>query len=102
MRLRGLGGTASELVPEGERLPLGVLPKPSDQDLVMELVPGDVVVLSSDGLPEAVSESNSSNSNGWPHQPRVGQPGNLMRTPLLMVSGRISPHGAATTRTITI
>jgi serine phosphatase RsbU (regulator of sigma subunit) len=50
-------------VPEGERLPLGVLPNPSYQDLVMELVPGDVVVLSSDGLPEAPYQSTA---NGMP------------------------------------
>jgi sigma-B regulation protein RsbU (phosphoserine phosphatase) len=51
------GGRASELVPEGERLPLGVLPNPNYHELELELEPGDVVVLSSDGLPETPHRS---------------------------------------------
>jgi serine phosphatase RsbU (regulator of sigma subunit) len=54
------GGEVCELVPEGERLPLGVLPNPSYQELATELQPGDVVVLSSDGLPEAPNQSVAS------------------------------------------
>jgi serine phosphatase RsbU (regulator of sigma subunit) len=52
-----------ELVPEGERLPLGVLPNPSYQELATELQPGDVVILSSDGLPEAPHQSVASHES---------------------------------------
>jgi serine phosphatase RsbU (regulator of sigma subunit) len=58
------GGQVSELVPEGERLPLGVLSKPMYKDLVVGLESGDVVVLSSDGLPEAVRQSSGDNGPG--------------------------------------
>jgi serine phosphatase RsbU (regulator of sigma subunit) len=46
-------GMAVELVPPGDRLPLGILARPSYCDLVLDLQPGDVVVFTSDGLPEA-------------------------------------------------
>jgi serine phosphatase RsbU (regulator of sigma subunit) len=46
-------GRAEELQPPGERLPLGVLPDPLYEELVVDLLPGDVVVFASDGLPEA-------------------------------------------------
>jgi sigma-B regulation protein RsbU (phosphoserine phosphatase) len=57
------GGEVCELVPEGERLPLGVLPNPSYQELATQLQPGDVVVLSSDGLPEAPHQSVASHAS---------------------------------------
>ena len=50
-------GHVSELVPDGERWPLGVLAKPAYTELVVGLEPGDVVVVSSDGLPEAPRKS---------------------------------------------
>ncbi len=46
-------GSAVELVPPGERLPVGVLADPDYQELTVELQGGDVVVFSTDGLPEA-------------------------------------------------
>jgi serine phosphatase RsbU (regulator of sigma subunit) len=46
-------GQAEELEPPGDRLPLGVLPDPQYEDLALDLEPGDVVVFSTDGLPEA-------------------------------------------------
>jgi serine phosphatase RsbU (regulator of sigma subunit) len=46
-------GGAVELVPPGERLPLGILPNPEYHDLAVDLQPGDVIVFASDGLPEA-------------------------------------------------
>jgi len=47
------GGRVEELESPGDRLPLGVLPDPGYEDLVVDLQPGDVVVFTSDGLPEA-------------------------------------------------
>jgi serine phosphatase RsbU (regulator of sigma subunit) len=41
-----------------------VLPNPSYRELVMELEPGDVVVLSSDGLPEAPRRSPGIDTSG--------------------------------------
>jgi sigma-B regulation protein RsbU (phosphoserine phosphatase) len=46
-------GRCAELVPTGQRLPLGVLPDAAYDDLPVELLPGDAVILASDGLPEA-------------------------------------------------
>jgi len=46
-------GRAEELEPPGDHLPLGVLPDPQYEDLALDLQPGDVVVFSTDGLPEA-------------------------------------------------
>jgi serine phosphatase RsbU (regulator of sigma subunit) len=46
-------GRAQELESPGERFPLGVLPEPQYEDLVVDLEPGDVVLFTTDGLPEA-------------------------------------------------
>jgi serine phosphatase RsbU (regulator of sigma subunit) len=43
----------TELVPGGEALPLGVLEAPQYRELQIDLRPGDLVVLTTDGLPEA-------------------------------------------------
>jgi serine phosphatase RsbU (regulator of sigma subunit)/CHASE3 domain sensor protein len=52
-------GGAVELVPPGERLPLGILPHPEYHDLAVELRPGDVIVFASDGLPEAPARAGA-------------------------------------------
>ena len=39
--------------PPGERLPLGIMPEPQYSELAFNLRPGDVIVFTSDGLPEA-------------------------------------------------
>ena len=46
-------GAVTELAPAGERLPLGIMPAPQYEGLVVELQPGDVVVFTTDGLVEA-------------------------------------------------
>jgi serine phosphatase RsbU (regulator of sigma subunit) len=46
-------GQVRELVPDGERLPLGVWPDLHYGELRLPLVPGDVVVFVTDGVPEA-------------------------------------------------
>lgn len=46
-------GRANELDPPGDHLPLGILPDPAYEELVVDLQPGDVVVFTSDGLAEA-------------------------------------------------
>ena len=46
-------GSATELVPPGDSLPLGVAEHPEYSDLALDLFPGDTLVFSSDGLPEA-------------------------------------------------
>jgi len=51
------GGVATELEPEGERLPLGILPDPPYMDLVIELLPDDAVVFTTDGLAEAPAQA---------------------------------------------
>jgi len=50
------GGRAVELEPPGERLPLGVEPALAYEELALDLEPGDVVVFTSDGLPEAPAQ----------------------------------------------
>lgn len=57
-------GVARELEPPGERFPLGVLPDPDYGELVLELVPGDVVVFASDGLPEAPARPGLGDAGG--------------------------------------
>jgi serine phosphatase RsbU (regulator of sigma subunit) len=47
------GGRAAELRPPGEAMPLGVLPHPRYQEVVLDLEARDVVVFASDGLVEA-------------------------------------------------
>jgi serine phosphatase RsbU (regulator of sigma subunit) len=51
------GGKATELEAPGDRLPLGVRPDGDYQDVTAELHPGDVVIFSSDGLPEAPAQA---------------------------------------------
>jgi serine phosphatase RsbU (regulator of sigma subunit) len=51
-------GGAVELVPPGERLPLGILSNPDYHDLAVGLQPGDVIVFASDGLPEAPARAD--------------------------------------------
>ena len=48
-------GTAQELQPPGDRLPLGIMERPAYQEATLDLDAGDVVVFASDGLPEAPS-----------------------------------------------
>ncbi len=48
------GGTVQPLDSPGERFPLGLFPDVSHQPLTVRLEPGDVVLLHSDGLPEAI------------------------------------------------
>jgi serine phosphatase RsbU (regulator of sigma subunit) len=57
-------GLICDLVPDGEWLALGVVASPRNQHLVVELVPGEVVVLSSDGLPEAPYQSTANGTLG--------------------------------------
>lgn len=47
------GDQVEELAPPGDCLPLGIMPEPQYEELVLLLEPGDVVVFTSDGLPEA-------------------------------------------------
>jgi len=49
-------GRAIELQPPGERLPLGVDAELAYDELAVDLIPGDVVVFASDGLPEAAAQ----------------------------------------------
>jgi serine phosphatase RsbU (regulator of sigma subunit) len=53
------GSEARELEPPGERFPLGVLPEADYAELVLDLVPGDVVIFASDGLPEAPAQPSA-------------------------------------------
>ncbi|MBI3969065.1 MAG: SpoIIE family protein phosphatase, partial [Chloroflexi bacterium] len=57
-------GEVRELVPEGDRLPLGVLPDPAYEELALELQPEDVLVFASDGLPEAPAGLGAVESTG--------------------------------------
>jgi serine phosphatase RsbU (regulator of sigma subunit) len=72
-------GKTIELVPEGESLPLGALVDPRYQELRVELQPGDVVVFTSDGLPEARGGGSSrstadlSVSRSWTGTPGKGE-----------------------------
>ena len=51
-------GRAVELAPPGERLPLGILPDVDYEELLVDLEPGDAVVFTSDGVPEAPARAD--------------------------------------------
>jgi serine phosphatase RsbU (regulator of sigma subunit) len=55
-------GQMTELLPDGERFPLGVVAKPAYADLEIALQPGDVIIFASDGLPEAPQQATPSTS----------------------------------------
>ena len=67
-------GRVVELQPPGERLPLGVLPHPAYEEVLVDLQPGDVVVFASDGLPEAPAAAKDASDR--PGQ-TVAAPGEL-------------------------
>jgi sigma-B regulation protein RsbU (phosphoserine phosphatase) len=69
-------GTAAEIEPPGDRLPLGVRADGDYEDTRVELRPGDVVVFASDGLPEAPAQSPVHLPSGSAVAPPA-QPGEL-------------------------
>jgi sigma-B regulation protein RsbU (phosphoserine phosphatase) len=69
-------GGAEELEPPGDRLPLGVLPDPQYEDLLVTLRPGDVIVFASDGLPEAPLSSRET-APGATHYAPPEAPGEM-------------------------
>ncbi|MAG37045.1 MAG: hypothetical protein CL878_12485 [Dehalococcoidia bacterium] len=58
------GGEVTELEPPGVRLPLGIMPEPQYEELVVDLQPGDVVVFTTDGLAEAPAQEQAAAAAG--------------------------------------
>ncbi|MBI3973873.1 MAG: serine/threonine-protein phosphatase, partial [Chloroflexi bacterium] len=69
-------GQAQELIPGGEAFPLGILPAPDYRELAVDLTPGDVIVLATDGLPEAPDRESGQWAAGSHPLPRPRSRGN--------------------------